>query len=139
MTYEDFQIFITPLVMLRGFVQDEPTWRLYHAALMAPPTPTRPLLEGALIRAANRKYFPTTEELRADAEAERQALLKAHPLERCAACRDSSGFLAITDDQGVSRMQPCSCRDVWRRALAVMGVTEYPVLALPAAREVEAV
>lgn len=136
MTFEEFQVFITPLAMHYREVRDEPTWRLYHGALLAPPTPSRQLLERALIRAANRRFFPSTEELRTDAEAERQVLLKEHPWKPCAVCRNSEGWVAFTDTDGVARVKRCGCFDRYRAQLAALGVTDYPVLALPAASEV---
>ena len=135
MTFEQFQVFITPLAMHFGAVRDEPSWRLYHTALLAPPTPSRPLLDRALIRAANRRFFPLTEELRADAEAERQALLKAHPWKSCTVCRESEGWVAFTDTDGVPRVRRCGCFVRHHTKLAALGVTEYPVLALPAPTE----
>lgn len=127
MTFEEFQEFITPLAIHFGQVKDEPTWRLYHAALMAPPTPGRVVLDVALLRASNRRFFPRTEELRADAEAERQALLKAHPFEPCDACRYSSGFVAV-EVAGVTRMQRCHCFAAYRVALEQIGAGDQPLL-----------
>lgn len=134
MDFNTFQVYITPLAMHFREVRDEPTWRLYHAALLAPPTPSPLLLDRALIRAANRRFFPSTEELRADAEAERQALLKAHPYVPCTVCRDSDGWVAFTDDAGVARVRRCGCFQRYREALARLGVTGEPVsvaLAVP--------
>lgn len=132
MTFQEFQIFITPLAMHFREVRDEPTWRLYHAALMASPTPTHPLLDRALLRAANRRFFPSTEELRADAETERQALLAAHPYARCERCRDAGGFVTVVDEKGVSRAQRCACFADYRARLERLGVTDRPVLQLAA-------
>lgn len=136
MTFDEFRVYISPLAMHFREVRDEPTWQLYHAALLAPPTPTRPLLERALIQAANRRFFPATAELRADAEAERQALLKEHPYVPCTVCRDTGGWVAFTDNDGVARVRRCGCFDRYRARLAQLGLTEYSVLALPAASEV---
>lgn len=138
MTFEEFQRYILPLALHFHDARDEPTWRLYHAALLAPPAPTRQLLDRALIRAANRRYFPSTAELRADAEAERQALLQAHPFTPCTGCRDTGGWAAFTDTDGVARVKRCTCFARYRGRLAQLGVTDYPVLALPAASEVPA-
>lgn len=135
MTFEEFQVFMTPLAMHFREVRDVPTWRLYHAALLAPPAPSRQLLERALIRSANRRFFPSTDELRADAEAERQAFLKRHPYERCAECRDSHGWVTVVDDQGVERAAKCLCFKAYCERLALQGITERPVLQLAAGSE----
>jgi len=132
MTFTEFQTFITPLAMHFGAVKDEPTWRLYHAALLAPPAPSVVLLQRVLPRvASSRRWFPTVEEFRADAEAERQAILKAHPHARCAKCRHSSGFVAVTVE-GVERVKRCACFDVYLTRLERLGIGHEP-LALPAA------
>lgn len=137
MTFDEFKIFIKPLAVLLREVKDEPTWRLYHAALMKPPAPSRALLTRALPRAAtNRKWFPTAAELRADAEAERTGILEAHPFTRCASCRDSGGWITITDALGVERVTRCSCFSTYSRELAALGVGSAP-LALPAPVDVD--
>lgn len=140
MTFDDFDAFvqfITPLAMHFGAVKDEPTWRLYHAALMVTPAPSRYLLDRALPRAASsRRWFPTVDELRADAEAERQAVLRERPHERCEACRGSSGFVAVKDDDGVTRMKRCGCFDAYLQSLEQLGVGAA-VLALPVGRDDE--
>jgi hypothetical protein len=132
-TYDDFKVWIRPLALHFRQERDRPTWMLYHAALMAQPAPSRAVLDRALLRAANRRFFPSTEELRSDAELERQALLKAHPHERCTECRDNSGWVTVLVD-GVARVQRCDCWTRYRQALEQLGVGHQP-LALPAARD----
>lgn len=96
-----------------------------------------PLLDRAIARAIRtRTWLPAVAELRADAEAERQVLLKEHPWKPCAVCRDSEGWVAFTDTDGVARVKRCGCFDRYRAQLAALGVTDHPVLALPAASEV---
>lgn len=133
MTFKEFQVFITPLAMHFSAVKDEPTWRLYHAALMVSPAPTQKLLTLALPRAASsRRFFPSVEELRADAEAERKQILAAHPYRRCAECRDNSGWTPVITD-GVERMERCDCFERYRASLAQLGVGDGCLL-LSAAR-----
>src|SRR5688572_25701569 len=68
-----------------------------------------PLLIQALDRAVNtRRFFPRVLEVLEDAEAVRQAYLKAHPYQRCEQCRDSSGFRTV-DIDGVARVEKCQC------------------------------
>ena len=123
MTFDEFKILIKPLAVHFGAMKDPPTWRLYHAALMHPPAPTRALLERALPRAASsRRFFPSPEELRRDAEAERQEMLKANPFTPCDRCQDSSGWVSVIDQAGHERMVRCECFDAYRHRLAAAGV-----------------
>lgn len=94
------------------------------------------LLDRAIGRAIRtRTWLPTVAELRADAEAERRALLQAHPYTPCAGCRENAGWVAVIDTDGVARVRRCGCFARWRDRLAQLGVTEDAVLALPAASE----
>jgi hypothetical protein len=86
------------------------------------------------LRSANRRFFPSTEEFRADAETERQALLARHPFERCAECLDHCGWAPVIVD-GVERMQRCSCWDRYLRRMATMGVGTQPLLLVAARQE----
>lgn len=122
MTFDQFRKLIAPLAVHFGAVRDEPTWKLYHRALMVDPAPSLQLLQGALARAANRRYFPTTAELRADAEAERQAILQRNAYEGCDVCRDeSTGWVSVLVD-GVTRLQRCDCWAAYQAGLARQGV-----------------
>ena len=134
MTFDEFADYVEPLAVLFGAVKDEPTWRLYHSALMVAPAPSMALLLAARAKAASsRKWFPTVEELRADAEAARVALLKANPYERCDGCRENSGFVPVIVD-GVERLQRCECFARYLADIAALGVGHLP-LALPVAVE----
>lgn len=134
MTFDEFRVFIKPLAVHFGAVKDEPTWRLYHAALMHPPAPSAALLARALPRAASsRKFFPSVEELRADAEVERRAFLAANPYNRCESCRDNCGWVKALDGHGVERLRKCDCFERYRALLTDAGIGEP--LALPPAEE----
>jgi hypothetical protein len=134
MTYEMFSAVIEPLAILRGEVKDEPTWRLFYAAVMVPPAPTVQLLRMALGRAANRRYFPSTPELREDCEAVRLDYLKSHPHKRCEQCRDNSGWIALLEN-GIARVTRCDCFERWRAELVADGIGHLALVqpALPPA------
>lgn len=90
-----------------------------------------PLLIQALDRAVtHRRFFPRLLEVREDAEAVRQAYLKAHPYQRCEQCRDSSGFATVIDAKGVSRVERCQCFRDYCGRLERLGITPKPVLQL---------
>jgi hypothetical protein len=135
MTFEAFKVFIRPLAVHFGAVKDEPTWRLYFAGLTQDPAPSDKVLALAARRCiGTRGKFPTVPEFRADAEAERQALLKAHPYVKCEACRGANGFVPVRGDDGVVRVKRCPCFAAYQASIATLEIGER-VLALPPAAE----
>lgn len=128
MDYEAFKVWIRPLALHHRVERDRAQWMLYHSALMAPPAPSQPLLDLAMLKAANCRFFPTTQEFRELAEAERQALLKAHPYERCVECRDNSGWITELKD-GVARVRKCDCWSRYLSGLEALGIGRVPLVA----------
>lgn len=128
----EFRTVLEPLVLALRADFDLPTWTVYFRALEDVPLP---LLMGAIDRAAKTATFmPKPGELRAFAEGERQALIKAHPWTPCCECEDHPRFQKQLVD-GVERLARCPCLARHQAKLAELGVGSTP-LALPPAREV---
>lgn len=120
MTFEEFRKVVAPLAVQKRVVNDAPTWRIYHAALVAPPAPALEILKRGAVRAgATRKWFPEPSELREDCETERQALLKSYPFEPCEKCHHT-GWRDVHKD-GVRFAKRCSCHAAYVVKMARLG------------------
>ena len=129
MTFEEFRAIVMPLSVALGAAYDLPTWKLYHRALESVPAA---LLAAAVQKAAEtRTKMPTAAQLRELAEAERQALIAAHPWTPCCECEASPRFRPALRD-GIARLERCPCVGRHREMLAGLGVGTQ-ALALPAA------
>lgn len=125
-------VLATLFTAYRKVVDDEAA-ALYARGLSDVPVP---LLDRAMIRTVRtRTFLPSVAELRQDAEAERQAFVQAHPFVPCTVCRESEGWVAFTDDDGVARVRRCACFARYHANLARIGIAG-PILALPAPSEV---
>jgi hypothetical protein len=85
------------------------------------------VIRSAIDRAKDsRTFFPKPVELRADAEACRQALQMVQPHQPCDACRAAGtpGWRQTTDTAGIVRLARCQC---WR----AYGATMSPASVVP--------
>jgi hypothetical protein len=134
-TFAAFKVWVRPMAVHFGAVKDEPQWRLYFAGLMQEPKPSDKVLALAARRClGTRGKFPTVPEFRADAEAERQALLKAHPWVKCETCRGANGFVPVRGEDDVVRVKRCPCFAAYQATIASLELGER-VLSLPPAAE----
>lgn len=129
-----FKTALQPLLSADGRKFDVAEWHVFFEALRD--VPIALVQQAALAMARERRRFPfRPADIRAAAEQQRQALIARHPFERCAECRDSGGFLEVTDAGGVKRMKPCVCRADYIARLERLGVPPRPLLQLTAAEE----
>lgn len=123
-----FEILLATLFTAFRKDLDEPTAALYERGLDDVPLP---LLSAAMSKAIKTRVFlPAIAELRKDAETCRAEYLKAHPFEKCQACKDLAGWVITLDEKGVERVRRCDCFATYRAGLEALGITERPVLQL---------
>jgi hypothetical protein len=77
----------------------------------------------------SRTFLPRPNELVADAAAcRREALNATPPFTPCAACDRTPGWISVADEQGVPRLQRCTC---WREYCARLAPVHAPAAPLP--------
>lgn len=130
MTLQECTALLVPYALALRADIDAPTFRAYHKQLE---DVSIELATHAIDRLAKGglRFFPTAPEIRQAAEAERRALIAAHPYTGCAQCELTPGWEQVNAEAGQATVRPCRCREWHRAKLAKLGVGEP--LALEAA------
>ena len=117
---------LQPLAAAMRTDLDAATWAAYYRALKDVPTALLSAAVDRLLREP-RTFFPKAQEIRAAAEAARQALLALHPYERCADCDEHCGFVPVLVD-GVTRLERCPCFAAHQKRIAALEIGGGPLM-----------
>lgn len=131
---KEFRAAMRPLLSVDRRTFDEGEWLVFFESLRdIPPV----LLRQAVVAMARmqRTYPFRPGDIRAAAESCRQQLLAADPWRPCSDCRELKGFVEITDQHGVQRMQKCGCIAAYNRRLLEAGIPLRPLQIEAAAEE----
>lgn len=103
--------------------------KIYDQALQkVPHLCLEPMTQRAI---TTRSWFPKVAELLEDAEYARLELIRTLGDFGCASCEDHKGWIAMTQDDGTTRMERCGCWKRLQEKRLALDVGTEP-LALPA-------
>ncbi len=134
MTLDELRAILIPFALELRQDFDVPTQRAYLRRLKDVPVP---LLQGAVEaagREAEMRFFPSAPEWLGRCERERQRLMALQPYEACSECHHVGTVRISPPGAFQIRYGRCRCWSRYLARMAPLGVTERPLMTLPAAR-----